>query len=328
MAIIFDNNYYPNAKTGTGFTLDTHFPDREGIAFEYDGVYYACGLYNARNHIHFSKDISITLKDWVTHTFGSTTLTELPIMPGTYYKRMWRPNVGMARPLETASTQARTQASVSLQILLDKVENLFLTIEPSMENFSAYGHTIREILLLACMEFESSCKAILKENGYANSGNTSTNDYVKLYEPLILDSYELSLQSYPDIPSFYPFKDWDVLRPTQSLPWYNAYNSTKHDREQFLHLATLQNCITAVGACIILFEAQFGSQRPRHWFQSGGIFNKIRNIFYITNHFENYSDKVYIPKLELQHDGREEKPSVPTNSDTSTDWVPVNYPFE
>ena len=115
------------------------------------------------------------------------------------------------------------------------MEDVFETVEPSQSNLTAYGHKIREILLLAAMEVEASWAAVLKVNNHPGS-RFSTNDYVKLLQPMLLDSFKLTLRSYPKFPAIIPFKGWNPQSPTKSLDWYDAYNQTKHDREA--HLST------------------------------------------------------------------------------------------
>jgi hypothetical protein len=165
------------------------------------------------------------------------------------------------------------------------------------------------------MEVESSWVAVLKENAYTMRGNLSTNDYVKLFQPMMLDGYQLHLQSYSAYPSFSPFAGWDAQRPTASLSWYDAYNKTKHDREENLDFGTLDNAIRSVGAAVVMFYAQFGFR-----FGTGDVDQKspiIRNIFrVVTTGFEAHESEFYIPLY-----------SVKDNQVATEDWRVVNYPF-
>jgi hypothetical protein len=166
-----------------------------------------------------------SLKDWVAKTFGDTNPTESKCQQGVCYKRIWRPHwpgPGYGSISQTHDAEKITESLVALRILLNKLEELFETIEPSEDNLSAYGHKTREILLLACMEVESSWAAVLKENAYPQRPPWKTTAYVKLAGPMLLDSYKLTLRSYPHFPSFSPFGSWDAARPTQSLSWYDA----------------------------------------------------------------------------------------------------------
>jgi hypothetical protein len=181
-----------------------------------------------------------------------------------------------------------------LRLLLEKLEALFETVQPGTANIQAYGHKIRETLLLACMEVESSWAAVLNANAYPKGGRLNTNDYVKLKGPMLLDGYELSLQLYPSFPKILPFQGWDASNPTSSLIWYDAYNKTKHDREVNLACATLENVVRAVGAAVVLFHAQFG-----HLFDvevNDPRVGIIRSIFNIeVPNPSAYPREVYVP---------------------------------
>jgi hypothetical protein len=234
--LFFQNKFFPKGRQGSNFDQDFFFHHERGVAFEGANVFFASGV-NHGGEVHSARTPSTTfgdLKDWVTKSFGDAQPVESNYILGTYYKRIWRPLACGGRPPNVVYQEKLNESFVSLRILLTKLENLFETIEPNQANLSAYGHKIREIILLACMEVESSWTAVLKENGYS-SARLSTNDYVKLLKPMFLDAYELSLQSYPHFPKFTPFGGWDGSNPTTSLSWYDAYNKTKHDREENLN---------------------------------------------------------------------------------------------
>jgi hypothetical protein len=74
---------------------------------------------------------------------------------------MYRPLASGGSFYRPISQEKVTESFVSLHILLKKLEELFETVEPTEANLTAYGHKIREILLLACMEVESSWSAVL-----------------------------------------------------------------------------------------------------------------------------------------------------------------------
>jgi hypothetical protein len=95
---------------------------------------------------------------------------------------------------------------------------------------------------------------------------------------------EVSFPDYPWIKPVAPFRGWDDGRPTQTLPWYDAYNAAKHDRENELKGATLRSVFGAVAACAIMIVAQFGevfgfdlnrSGRPRtfFWIRGGPVWD-------------------------------------------------------
>ncbi|MBU6370761.1 MAG: hypothetical protein KGH93_00140 [Patescibacteria group bacterium] len=321
--LFFQNKFFPKGKQGQKFDQDFSFHHERGVAIEGQDAFFASGI-NHGGEIHFVKipDTNFTdLKDWVFKSFGDPEPVESDYQLGTFYKRIWRPMACGCRPWELNSQEKLNESFVSLHIILNKLENLFETIEPNKDNLSTYGHKIREILLLACMEVESAWTAVLKENAYPlPKGDFTTNDYVKLKEIMFLDVYELALQSYPDFPAFMPFKDWNVAKPTTSLSWYDAYNKTKHDREENLRFATLENAVYAVGAAVVMFHAQFGLN-----FGTGFMDQKspiIRNIFKIVSiNFEKYEKQFYISKLEL--DTTSGKPTF----SPIKGYTVINYPF-
>jgi hypothetical protein len=175
---------------------------------------------------------------------------------GEYHPRIWRrlfsppPNRKYARERVLSVQAARN--------LFADMRDVFRCVEPSMgSNSHAYGHRIRELLTLACIEVESAWKSVLFANNYKVAKPT-TNDYAKLLTPMRLDEWELALPTHPTFPSFKPFHGWDPLDPTKTLDWYNRYNLAKHGRESSFHEATLGATVYALGAVWVMVAAQFG----------------------------------------------------------------------
>lgn len=157
--------------------------------------------------------------------------------------------------LEKNAIISFNQASILIRLL----NRLFEFIYPDARNLSTFSNEIRNILILACTEFESQIKAILVENSIAANGrNYNTTDYVKLKEHLHLDAFEISINNFPELKNLSPFRDWDIANPTGSLQWYDSYNKTKHDRENEFYAASLINCINAVLSNIVMLAAQYG----------------------------------------------------------------------
>lgn len=206
--------------------------------------------------------ISKAISYFVSHAHCQTSpnIVELntSILPaGNYYKRINRNSPGLYdlyRRNHLTIDEVR-----SFNNLTESMNNIFNVIEPDTINNKAYGHKIRELLTIACTEVEYLLLQILKDNGYS-SKRFSTNDYVKILSVLKLNDYSVELKMHPSMGSFSPFKDWEQNNPTQSLSWYSAYNSAKHDRGGNFHCATLEATINAIAAVHILLEAQYGSQ--------------------------------------------------------------------
>jgi hypothetical protein len=72
-----------------------------------------------------------------------------------------------------------------------------------------------------------------------------------------LTEWSVKLKDYGGL-EFRPFRYWNVLLTTSSLPWYEAYNKVKHDREGSFALGTLESVLNAAAALHILQIAQFG----------------------------------------------------------------------
>lgn len=143
-------------------------------------------------------------------------------------------------------------------LLLQKdLGELFEYIEPSDQNGQCYSFRIHELLLRACVEVEANCKAILKENGYKKRGNWTMNDYKKINVSHHLSSFDVQLPVWHGSKNIRkPFEMW---RSDARLPWYQAYNETKHDRHTGFAKATLDHLIDAVCGVLTMLCAQFAT---------------------------------------------------------------------
>lgn len=236
--------------------------------------------------------------------FGPRTIVERnPLLPGQYYPRIHRfPNY----PRISDIYQHEWLQSVrSVRNILSRLENVFSIVEPTPANAGVFGHELRHLLILACTEVESSCKAVLRANTYTSPGRWSTNDYVKVVDPLRLRDWEVALTHCPGYPPFMPFLDWDPARPTESLAWYKSYNNVKHDRETTFSQATFEHAIAAAAAAYVLVIAQFGK------FGLRGVNVQEIDAFHVTRWLDWPLAEHYIP---------------PALAEGST-WTSINYVF-
>lgn len=142
--------------------------------------------------------------------------------------------------------------------LLRQLERICQTVQPSAATFAAYGHDIRNLLVLACMEVETHWRGVLVANG-ARRKRFTTRDYVALAGVMKLGDYAVRFPAFPDLEPIRPFAGWGRgSGPTDDLPWYAAYNAVKHNREQEFAQANLAHAFQAMSACAILLKAQFG----------------------------------------------------------------------
>ena len=140
-------------------------------------------------------------------------------------------------------------------LLLKDMQELFDYIEPADKNLSCYSYRVHELLLRACVEVEANCKAILTENGYTKSGDMNMGDYKKINTSHRLSSYEVRMPFWHGPSNIRkPFLPWAT---GGGLPWYQAYNATKHDRNQSFDSATFEQTIDAMCGLVVLVSSQF-----------------------------------------------------------------------
>lgn len=236
--------------------------------------------------------------------FGAVNIVETNHSAGQAISGVWRP--GLIDEVEihavlNSSVHARHAGLVSLRILLEKLEKLFLFIEPDAHGLLTYSHKSRELLILACTEVENQWKSYMSENGIPSIGNNyTTNDYVRLLEALYLTEWKIMSKPFPYIGDVMPFAAWDPTQPTQSLAWYNAYNQTKHDRAVHFDKATLRHAIDAVCASIILFAVRHSPYALVN--ETGSAQSLFGQLFEIElNNFD--ARTYYVPKVELPPNG-------------------------
>jgi hypothetical protein len=198
---------------------------------------------------------------WVTRHFGARNVRSLEHPVGSVIDGVWRPGLypqdQRHQALSTTQSEQRA-AEASLYLLVDALQDLFMHIEPEGSGLTAYGPKTRQLLILACTEAENMWVDYMRRAKVPARGQGyTTRHYVRLQQSLHLAEYRLGLTPYPRFPKVRPFLGWSAASPTQSLGWYHAYNLTKHDRSTNLKEATLQRCIEAVAANVVLFWVRY-----------------------------------------------------------------------
>jgi hypothetical protein len=191
----------------------------------------------------------------------------LEIAPGRFHPRMARPfDPGLSVeevsfPGEAVDRTAIAKSRGQLAVLSRALDEVCQTVHPEGANLHAFGYDIRNLLILACTEVEAQWRGVLQANGVSPE-RPGTADYVMLCQPMRLTEYAVSLSAFPWLDPVAPFRTWRADgKPTQDLPWYQAYNDTKHDRDGQFHQATLRNAIDAVCALVVMTVAQYGLER-------------------------------------------------------------------
>jgi len=141
-------------------------------------------------------------------------------------------------------------------IIQKDLQTIFEFIEPSDQNLSTYSFRTYELLLRTCTEIEANFKAIFRANTYSRaSANLNMRDYIKIDKSHNLSDYEVQMPYWTGASRIRkPFADW---KNGHSLTWYQAYNSSKHDRAQELKEATFSHLIDAFCGLSSVLAAQF-----------------------------------------------------------------------
>ncbi|RZK01516.1 MAG: hypothetical protein EOO43_24440 [Flavobacterium sp.] len=301
-------NWNPNShvhvrqKLGFAYEDAGHYIHLYGWDSGFKGISIGLTVVEAKNNY---RTTGKSLEEWVIENFGATNITNSTIDIGHSVKGIWRPglyyNSDVIQAIGTTEHE-RHLSEQGIRVLIQKLDEIFLFVEPSNITKETYSHKIRELLILSCTEVENFWNYYLKlclvpkrKNGY------STKEYVQLKEKLYLSDFEFSLKSCPELGVIRPFETWDSSSPTQSLFWYNSYNKTKHDRTANFNQATLWNSINAVVACLILHCVKFG---PYTMFESDNHFSSVIKQLFSGKLYTNCKESFYIPKIELTADSR------------------------
>lgn len=214
---------------------------------------------------------------------------------GDIVSHVWRP--GLCLDISKAlsiNDGEKARAKRELKILIEKLHEILMYIEPDSICLGTYGHKIRELLILACTECENTWSSYIRLSGNTNN-RLSTNDYVKLKDKLFLDEYQVIFSNHPIIKCFSPFKTWNNNQPTASLSWYDGYNKTKHNKDRYFNMATLENCLNAISANIILFCVRYS---PYELIDANDICSNLINEYFSIELINPKIETFYVPYLK------------------------------
>ncbi|WP_264773953.1 hypothetical protein [Coxiella burnetii] len=284
--------FYENTKTPS-FTRElVHKRYPLGMAYAKDDFFVHVygdikGLWTISPGLVVTEQAHGTLEDWIKKVFGAKNIITSNNLPGEVVSKVWRPGLYYQNELHQAleiDEYEHMSTKQALKILVSKLDELFLYLEPSEYGLVSYSHKTRELLISACTEIENIWhQYILITNTKPKKKKYTTNDYVKLCQPLFLNEYEIRIKPYKNVKPIRPFYGWNTDKQTQSLDWYNAYNKTKHDRVKYFSEATLSNCIYAVAGNIVLFCVRYG---PHNLYRDGFeivLVNPNPVSFYVPN---------------------------------------------
>jgi hypothetical protein len=188
------------------------------------------------------------------HRFG--------LAPGQYHPFIARPSdMGASGdtwcPSELFADDSLARSRGQLLALTRTLSEICQTVHPASENLRVFGHEIRNLLILASTEVEAHWTKVMRANGVTKS-RLNRADYVRLATPMGLRDFAVDFPRFPWLSAVRPFAGWGR---GGRLKWYDAYNHVKHDREAHFKEATLGHAFSAVVACVVMVEAQFGANK-------------------------------------------------------------------
>lgn len=200
-------------------------------------------------------DNVIGMNDIINSYLGYDIYRQKQVEIGVKISQIWKPFMfgDMGKELHF-DVYDLSRAKRDLSILIQKLQDVLLYVEPSETGLQTYSHKIRELLIVACTEFECAIKQ------YHYGDNDRTSDYVKILKDVDLTKYQIEMAGYSKPFVIRPFAGWNAKQPTQSLPWYNAYTQIKHNMTDAFYLATLKNCIDAVAANLVMFAVRYDAR--------------------------------------------------------------------
>jgi hypothetical protein len=186
--------------------------------------------------------------------------TARQLVGGDYFRGSTSNSVYINHPMFAKEPVRYIRAFLLLQ---NDLLRLFEYIEPADQNSVCYSFRVHELLLRASIEVEANCKAILAENGYKKSGKRASewtmDDYKKIEASHRLSAFQVRVPNWHGNNSIrVPFASWRGT-PSESPPWYRAYNATKHDRQANFALANLEHAVDAISGVLAILAAQFAN---------------------------------------------------------------------
>jgi len=224
------------------------------------------------------------IEDVITKGYKYTIECKKQMHVGVKHKHIWKPLIRGNITAELQIVRCEVyRAKRDLAILIQKLQEVLLYIEPSEAGLQTYSHKLRELLILACTDLECSLKH------YKLGENKNMSDYCKILTLIDLSNYSVILNGYSMFYKTSPFEGWQ----TEKLTWYQAYNDTKHNRNNAFNRATLDNCLKAVCANIVMFCVRYSPYFLYN--ENDWCSNLIRNTFDVI--IEPDKD-IYIPLYE------------------------------
>jgi hypothetical protein len=297
---------YRNTLSKAKFSPPLHESEPRGYGYEIDSHFVHfygrdSGLWVISSGLTVTQGKIGVLTDWIATTFGATELATSAREVGHTTAGVWRPGIFRYEDIRdglSSTDSDRHEALQSIRLLLDRLDELFLYIEPSAASLRTYSHKTRELLILACTEVENLWTRYMHDAKAApiNGRGYTTNDYVKLVNKLYLREFQITLKAFPSVQPSRPSDGWTADQPTRSITWYDGYNQTKHDRRTHFNKATLKNCVDAVAANLAMFSARFS---PYPLYNEGGTVSALFKQLFEIELKDPSPETFYVPLVKF-----------------------------
>ena len=163
------------------------------------------------------------------------------------WRRMQRPSIDKELFLERDTRVTKKEFEFNFWQHYLWMENEFRTVLEYVEldsaNYSTYSRRIEKLILQIGSEFDNVSREIC---GLQSADRTSICDYYNYY----ISNYNnitVSKVIAGDI-QLTPFDGWNSTAPGETLAFWKAYNSIKHDRIVNYKEASLKNALNAMAA--------------------------------------------------------------------------------
>lgn len=233
--------------------------------------------------------------------------------PGDFYDNDPHPSADYLEDDRFVCQSEMDSFVITAHLIIRDLYELLNYVEPCDANLNTYSHRIYELFLRTATEFESNCKAILRDNGYTRAENICA--YFKIADAAKLAEYSIIFERWATHHEFKPFEAWNTPNYTP-LSWYQSYNMVKHDRYQNFSEANLKNLMYAVSGLLCILHAQYGDN------MSCACFEGISKIQWDQEKVETGTFIIHAPHF----DDDEQYDFIWDNIKTGTDPV-QNYAF-
>ena len=154
-------------------------------------------------------------------------------------------------------------------------------VELDSANYSTYSRRIEKLILQIGSEFDNVSREIC---GLQNVDRTSICDYYNYYTSNY-NNIIASIVIAGDV-RLTPFDGWNNTAPGETLAFWKAYNSIKHDRISNYKEASLKNALDAMAA-LFCVEMLYAKKLYIHDANEENSFPEIESKLFILDGLEH-----------------------------------------